>query len=56
MDLKEADAMFRRLFRLDATPTLFYSSDGQQVCTAACISESLHEHHEALVRDSRGVI
>ncbi|MDQ6883970.1 MAG: hypothetical protein M3077_06995 [Candidatus Dormibacteraeota bacterium] len=48
--------MFRRLLRLDATPTLFFCSDGQQLCTPDCITESLREHHQALVRDSRGVI
>ena len=53
---KEDDTMFRRLLRLDATPTLLYGADGQQTCTPACISESLRGHHEALVRDSRGVI
>ncbi len=48
--------MFRRLLKLESTPTLLYCSDGQQVCTPACIGENLREHHEALVRDSRGVI
>ena len=48
--------MFRRLLTFQSTPTFRYCSPVQPACTPDCINESLREHHDALVRDARGVI